>query len=110
MPYNSYSNTNIYRYESYYANIFYVYIASLGLKIIAEDVTNRGRIDFTLFIKDKIYIFEFKLDKSSISALNQIKTKEYHKKYLKTNKDIILVGINFSKEKKNIESVEWERI
>ncbi|NPA50407.1 MAG: ATP-binding protein [Epsilonproteobacteria bacterium] len=107
IPYNSYSNTPLANYEGYYSNIFYVYIASLGLKIVAEDVTNIGRIDFTLFIKDKIYIFEFKVGDK---ALNQIKQRKYYEKYLNQNKDIILVGINFDKEQKNIKSVEWDHI
>jgi hypothetical protein len=76
--------------------------------IIAEDVTNLGRIDLTLIIRDKIYIIEFKVGDEN--ALNQIKQKEYHKKYISENKEIILVGINFNKEKRNIEKVEWEKI
>jgi len=109
LPYNSYSNTPLAKYEGYYANIFYVYIASLGLKIIAEDVTNIGRIDFTLFIKDKIYIFEFKLEQKG-RALEQIKQRKYYQKYLNKAQDIILVGIDFDKEQKNIKSLEWEKI
>ena len=109
LPYNSYSNTPLAKYEGYYANIFYIYIASLGFKIVAEDVTNIGRIDFTLFIKDKIYIFEFKLEQEG-KALEQIKQKKYYQKYLNENKEIILVGIDFDKEQKNIKSLEWEKI
>jgi hypothetical protein len=28
------------KYEGYYASVFYAYMASLGLRIIAEDVRN----------------------------------------------------------------------
>jgi hypothetical protein len=61
-------------------------LASLGREIIAEDVTTKGRLAITLLIKDKIYIIEFKVGKED--ALTQIKDKNYHQKYLKTNKYI----------------------
>ncbi|NPA81926.1 MAG: AAA family ATPase, partial [Epsilonproteobacteria bacterium] len=108
IPYNTYVKNNISSYEGYYASVFYVYIASLGVKIIAEDVTNRGRIDFTVFIKDKIYIFEFKV--TNEDPLSQIKKKRYYEKYLKENKEIILVGIKFDEEEKNIKELVWERV
>jgi Holliday junction resolvase-like predicted endonuclease len=107
IPYNNYVKNNISNFEGYYASVVYAYLASLGLKIVAEDVTNRGRIDITLFIKDKIYIIEFKVGKED--ALKQIKEKNYHQKYINQNKQIYLVGINFDEEEKNISSVEWQK-
>ncbi len=100
------------KYEGYYASVVYTYLASLGLKLIAEDVANKGRIDLTLFIGDKIYIIEFKVDKNdfSVSALNQIKKKRYFEKYLSSNKKIYLVGIEFDEKKRNIKKVEWEKL
>ncbi|PIF04398.1 MAG: hypothetical protein CSA86_02130, partial [Arcobacter sp.] len=40
----------------------------------------------------------------------QIKKKNYHEKYLNENKDIYLVGIEFSKEDRNISKIESEKI
>jgi Holliday junction resolvase-like predicted endonuclease len=108
IPYNNYVKNNISNYEGYYASVVYAYLASLGVKIIAEDVTNKGRIDITLFIKDKIYIIEFKV--GSEDALKQIKSKNYHQKYLNQNKEIYLVGINFDEDEKNISGFKWERM
>jgi Holliday junction resolvase-like predicted endonuclease len=108
IPYNNYVKNNISDYEGYYASVVYAYLASLGVKIVAEDVTNRGRIDLTLFLEDKIYIIEFKV--GSEDALQQIKQKEYHKKYLNKNKNIYLIGINFNEDEKNVEKFEWERV
>jgi hypothetical protein len=108
IPYNNYVKNNISTYEGYYASVTYAYLASLGLKIIAEDVTNRGRIDITLFIKDKIYIIEFKV--GDTDALTQIKEKNYHQKYLNQNREIYLVGINFDEDEKNISEFLWEKI
>jgi hypothetical protein len=78
------------------------------MSIIAEDVTNRGKIDLTLKIQEKIYILEFKV--GSTPALEQIKEKNYHQKYLDENKEIYLIGINFDEESKNISCFEWERV
>lgn len=45
-------------------------------RIIAEDATNAGRIDLSVFLDDKVFILEFKVDQSG--ALEQIRTKNYH--------------------------------
>jgi len=49
------------------------------------------------------------------SALAQIKEKNYHQKYLNheprtQNSKLYLIGIEFSKEEKNIVGFEWESI
>ncbi len=108
IPYNNYVKNTISSFEGYYASIIYAYLASLGIRIIAEDTTNRGRVDMTLFIANKIYIIEFKVD--STGALKQIKSKQYHKKYMSEGKEIYLVGIEFDSKEKNISGFEWEVI
>jgi len=108
IPYNNYTNNNISKAEGFYASVVYVYLQSLGFDIIGEDVTNKGRIDLTVKLNDKIYIIEFKVGKGE--ALAQIKEKKYHEKYLNENKDIYLVGINFDEKEKNIIKFEWEKI
>lgn len=86
----------------------YVYLQSLGLDIIGEDVTNLGRIDLMVKIANYIYLIEFKV--GTENALNQIRERNYAQKYLNENKDIYLVGINFDKEVKNISGIEWEKL
>ena len=91
-------------------------------------MTNKGRIDITIKFKEKIYIIEFKVNsqvpssESQVSdnnllneALEQLKKKEYYKKYLNPkskNEDtkIYLIGIVFSEEEKNIIKFDWEEI
>ena len=70
-------------------------------KLIAEDVTNRGKTDLTIKIRANIYIPEFKV--GSQDALNQIKEKMIIK-------NIYLIGINFSEEEKNVTTFKWEKI
>ena len=108
IPYNNYTNNLIADYEGFYASVIYVYFQSLGIDIIGEDVTNKGRIDLTLKIGDYIYIVEFKVGKEN--ALEQIKSKEYAQKYMSSGKQIYLVGINFDSEQRCISGFEWERV
>jgi len=108
IPYNNYTNNDIPHYEGFYASIVYIYLQSLGIDIIGEDVTNRGRIDLTVKIDGKIYIVEFKVGKEN--ALEQIKQRGYASKYMNESKDIYLVGINFDEDKRNIGGFEWEKL
>lgn len=108
IPYNNFTNNKIYKYEGYYVSVFYSYIKALGLEIIGEDCTNKGRIDLTIKAEDNIYICEFKVDGSN--ALQQINEKKYHEKYLSEEKNIYLVGIEFDTKEKNIKSFEWVKL
>ncbi|MEA3553224.1 MAG: AAA family ATPase, partial [Campylobacterota bacterium] len=108
IPYNNYTKNDIQNYEGFYASVIYVYLQSLGLDIVGEDVTNKGRIDLTIKMKQAIYIIEFKVGDGD--APQQIKDKQYSQKYLNDSKDIYLVGINFDEDEKNISNFEWEKI
>jgi hypothetical protein len=110
IPYTNFTKNKLTQYEGFYASIIYSYLASLGIKIIGEDVTNKGRIDLTLFVNDKIYILEFKVDGSKGEALQQIKEKHYADKYLNESSQIYIVGIEFSSEEKNIVNFQWEKV
>lgn len=108
IPYNNYVRNTVAEYEGYYASVIYAYFASLGIRIIAEDVTNTGRIDLTIFLSDNIYIIEFKVD-GGADPLEQIKERKYAQKYVGQG-TVYLVGILFSSAKKNIETFSWERV
>ncbi|MCD6395991.1 MAG: AAA family ATPase [Spirochaetaceae bacterium] len=113
IPSDWYRKNTIANYEGYYSSIFYCYMTALGLDVIPEDVTNQGRIDLTAKIEDKIYIMEFKvieMVKDGNTAFNQIKEKNYHEKYLAEGKDIYILGVEFSKETRNITGYKWEHI
>jgi len=105
---SNYTKNDIANYEGFYASVIYAYFASLAIDIIAEDITNRGRIDLTLFVENIIYILEFKV--GSGNAIEQIKAKNYPQKYLNQGKDIYIVGIVFDAEDRNIAKFEWEKV
>ncbi len=108
IPYNNYTKNKIENYEGYYASVIYAYLASLGIDMIAEDTTNKGRIDLTLKLQNFIYILEFKVDGEG-KALKQIKDKNYADKYKNENKEIWLVGVEFDSVSRGVGAVEWER-
>jgi hypothetical protein len=108
IPYNNYVNNTIGDYEGYYASVIYAYLAGLGVKIIAEDVSSRGRIDLTVFLNRNIYIIEFKVDGLD-DPLQQIKERGYAQKYLEQG-EIFLVGISFDSVERNISRFEWETV
>ncbi len=109
IPYRNYANKIIEKYEGYYASVVYTYLASLGIPLVAEDITNKGRIDLSIQLPGKVYIIEFKVDQPG-KAMAQIKAKGYHEKYLNTGRDIYLVGISFDSGQKNITDFEWGKI
>jgi len=111
IPHDWYRKNDISSYEGFYASIVYALFNGAGLNVIAEDNTNKGQIDLSVFNQDSVYIIEFKVleDKEEGGkALKQIKDKRYYEKY--KDKEVYLIGIEFSKEKKNIVSFEWERV
>jgi hypothetical protein len=108
IPYNLFTKNKMYEYEGYYVSVFYAYVKALGFELIAEDATNKGRIDLTIKMPNSIVIIEFKTD--GTDALAQIKEKKYYEKYMDENKDIYLVGIEFDTKERNISKVEFEKI
>ncbi len=109
ISHHNYSQNIIQKYEGYYASVTYAYLASLGLQLIAEDTTNKGRVDMTIILPDKVYVIEFKVDQPD-KALAQVKEKGYHEKYIAADKEIYIIGINFDSKEKNITDFNWEKI
>ncbi len=91
--------------EQCYHLIFYLVFTNLGFRINTEVKTNKGRMDAVITTPKFIYIFEFKLDQSAEAAIAQIKGREYYQKYLLSEKQLILVGVNFDSKTGQID--DW---
>lgn len=104
IAYHNFTKSELARYEGFYASVLYAYFASLGVELIAEDVSNRGRVDLTIKKGRRVYLFEFKVNDET--ALAQIKDRRYHEKY---TGEIFMIGIVFDSEKRNIKRFDWER-
>jgi hypothetical protein len=108
IPHANFRRNDIQYFEGFYATVVYVYLQSLGIEIIGEDVSNKGNMDLTVFIEDKIYIIEFKI--TNEDALKYIKQNKYYEKYEHIkDKELYLVGMNFDVEEKNISRFVWEK-
>ena len=107
IAYNNFTGIKLYEYEGYYASLFYAYMKAFGLEMIAEDVTNKGRIDLTIKFPNAIFVIEFKVDGTN-NALEQIKDKKYAQKYLTDGRSIFMLGIEFDKDERNISLFEFE--
>lgn len=107
IPHDWYRNNNIENYEGYYASVVYSYFAALGYDLIAEDITNHGKIDLTIIMPDKILILEFKLDKygTAKEALEQIISNNYPQKYQASGKPIHLIGMSFDSQARTISEI-----
>lgn len=90
--------------EKYYHTIFYLLFRTMGYRLNAEVTTNIGRIDAILELKDKILIFELKLNQTAEAALAQIHEKQYYAPFQNQGKVIHLFGVNFDIEKRNVTS------
>jgi Predicted AAA-ATPase/PD-(D/E)XK nuclease superfamily len=112
IPYNWYVNNPIAQYEGFYASVFYSYFAAQGFELRVEDATNHGRIDMTVILPDQIYLFEFKVVEllPDGRALQQLKDKAYADKYRAQGLPISLIGVEFSREQRNVVGFEVARM
>ena len=100
IPHDWYRKNNLADYEGYYASVFYGYFKALGLDVTAEDTTNHRRIDMTVKLDHRVFIFEFKvvdIDKTPGTALEKIHKKGYADKYRAQHSDIYLIGVEFER-------------
>ena len=104
IPHDWYRSNDIARFEGYYASVFYSHFAALGLDIRVEDTTNHGRIDMTVLFEGQVWIFEFKVVELAPEgrALQQIRDRGYADKYRNRGEPIHLVGVEFSRESRNV--------
>ena len=97
---------NTRRDEAYFHTLFYLMISASGAEVGTEVLTCRGRIDLVAEFTDKVYIMEFKCNRNAEAAIRQIRKKGYAERYAQSGKRIILMGIDFSTEKRNLR--EWK--
>jgi len=110
IPYEWYTNNDIARYEGYYASVFYSYFAALGLDIRVED-SSHGRLDMAVLFNGHVYLFEFKVVElaSEGAAMAQLKERRYADKYRALGQPIYLIGVEFSKDERNLAAFDVEQ-
>ena len=108
IPYHWYTNNDIANYEGYYASVFYSYFAALGYAIAVEESSSHGRLDMALRTGGHVYLFEFKVAEMAPpgSALAQLQERNYAAKYRGRGEPIHLIGVEFSRETRNVTAFE----
>ncbi|MEA2119696.1 ATP-binding protein, partial [Halovibrio sp. HP20-50] len=104
LPHDWYRNNPIAQYEGHYASVFYSHFAALGVNVTVEDASHFGKVDMTVDFAGHFYLFEFKVVEQlpEGKALEQIKAKGYADKYRAAGKPIHLVGVEFSRQQRQI--------
>ena len=97
IPYELNDNT-----ERHYQVIFHIVFTLMGQFIQSEVRSARGRADAVVQTRDSVYVFEFKLNGTAEVALKQIEEKGYLLPYSLDGRRLVKVGVDFSKETRNI--------
>ena len=115
IPYQWRTKNDAADYEGYYASVFYALFASAGLDMTVEDSTARGRVDLTVRLDGSVYLFEFKVvgpagpegaPTRTSPAMAQLRERGYAEKHRGSGRPIHLIGIEFSKETRNLAAFE----
>jgi hypothetical protein len=77
-----------------------------------EDATSHGRIDMTVLFEGKVFLFEFKVVEIEPDgkAMDQLLSRNYAQKYRDRGEPIHLIGVEFSREKRNLVGFEVRSI
>ena len=111
IPYQWHTRNNIQEYEGYYASVVYSYFAAHGLDLVVEDSSSAGRADMTVRFNGAVYVFELKTVPKGATgeAMRQLREKGYADKYRGLGQPVHLIGVEFSKEDRNVAAFEVER-
>jgi hypothetical protein len=90
------------RDEAYYHTLFYLMVAASGGQAQSSVLTARGRIDMVVTFPDKIYVVEFKCNQNARAAIRQIRRQGYAERYRGAGRKVLLLGINFSTQTRNV--------
>ena len=85
-------------------NALFLLFRLIGMNVDVEYRTSEGRIDILVRTDNYVYIIELKYNHSAEEALQQIIDKDYTLPWATDNRRTIAIGINYSTEKRTIDS------
>jgi hypothetical protein len=94
--------------EAYYHSLIYMLLRLVGMDVLLEKETDKGRIDAVLELPGKTYVIEFKFGQGkkikrvetlAKQALKQIEDNKYYEPFLSKNGKILLLGMGFLDKK-----------
>lgn len=104
IPYNVYGSRNNITEQTFQQTLFLVFNL-MGQFTQAEIHSAKGRADCVVATKERIFVFEFKLEGTAQEALAQIESREYALPYKADGRHIIKIGVAFEKDRALIK--EW---
>jgi hypothetical protein len=96
--------------EQFFHAAIHLLFTYMGLRVHSEVHTSDGRVDAVVETDTRVYILEFKLDRSAEETLAQIRTKKYYQAWWHLGKPVVGIGVNFSSETKNVEALKAEEM
>ena len=111
IPYEWHTRNDIARFEGYYASVFYSHFAAAGLDVTVEDSSSHGRVDMAVRFNGHVYLFEFKVVELAPegAAMVQLRERRYAEKYRHLGEPVHLIGVEFSREMRNLAGFEVAR-
>ena len=89
--------------EKYYQNTLRALFMLMGTRAEAEHRTANGRIDLLVWLPQYVYLFEIKMDRGAEVALEQIEGKGYAKGVDTGGRQLIAIGVSFSRAERGIQ-------
>ncbi len=110
IPHQWYMNSPVAKYEAHYASVIHSCFLMEGLEPVAEDSGSRGRADMAIRSGGRVYLFEFKVVERGRegTALAQLREKGYADKYRRLGRSVHLIGVEFSREERNVVGFDCE--
>ena len=104
LPYSTKADDSV--IEQNFQNVIYIVFVLMGQFVGVEQHYSQGRVDCVVQADNYIYLFEFKRDKSTDEALQQIEEKKYAEPFASDKRKLFKIGVNFDSKEKNIN--EWK--
>lgn len=96
-------------WEGYFHALTFLLLKVIGLDAHAEVSTARGRTDAVVHVPGGTWVIEFKLG-TARSAMNQISKQGYAGPYLTSGKPVMLLGLGFDAEIRNVKTSSWKKL
>ncbi len=110
IPHQWYMNNPVAKYEAHYASVIHSCFLMEGFEPVAEDSGSRGRADMAIRADGRVYLFEFKVVERGRegTAIAQLREKGYADKYRHFGRSVHLIGVEFSREERNVVGFDCE--
>lgn len=95
--------------ERYFQYTFYLLLRLMSVYAVCLEMEqSQGRVYCVVETPKYVYIFEFKLDGLAEKALLQIREKGYARPFQNDERQVVLVGINFSSKTGTLDGWKYE--